>query len=189
MRPPERTRPDICCDILLFDYSAYPRDAFDFVFASCPCEAYSQLRVRAKIPRDEAMVHADRFVAKTREIIEHFSTALFCIENPGYSLLWKREVSAGLSPFAVLTDYCQFGRPFRKRTRLSSSFPITLPMCPGPGQCEQMVGNRHLVRSDLVRSEGGRTHTEIMHELPEGLCDSVLAQAERLLPGTPWAAY
>ena len=170
----QKTNPDICTSILDWDEKSLPRNAFDLIWASCPCESYSSLRVRAKIPRAEAMAHADQFVAKTRGILEHFSGALWIVENPGNSLLWKREVAVGLGTHATLVDYCQFGRTFRKRTRLSSNFPLALPTCPGPGRCAQMVGKKHLVPSDRVR-------THELNALPEGLCEEILEQTEHFL--------
>ena len=83
-----RHTPDLELDILLFDETQYPKDYFQSIWASCPCENNSQARTRAKIPRDEAMAASDKLVEKTKQIIRYFGCA-YCIENPGFSLLWE----------------------------------------------------------------------------------------------------
>ena len=64
-----RYTPDLCVDILDFDETKYPKAYFDFIWASCPCEAYSTARTVAQIPRVEGMFASDKLVAKTRQII------------------------------------------------------------------------------------------------------------------------
>ena len=77
--------PDLLQDIADFDPSRYPKDYFQFIWASCPCESYSQARTRAKIPRDVAMAASDKLVEKTRQIIKYFECA-YCIENSAWTL-------------------------------------------------------------------------------------------------------
>ena len=103
-----RHEPDLLVDILRFDETTYPRDYFDFVWASPDCASYSRARSNAKIPRDEAMMVADKLLAKTRQIKDYFGCH-FCIENPESSLMWKREVARGLLESSCVTSYCSFG--------------------------------------------------------------------------------
>ena len=170
--------PILLMDILEFEPTAWPSDYFQFVWASPPCESYSPARTVAKIARADAMQHADRLVAKTRQIIAHFSTADWCIENPATSLLWKRDVARGLIENSVVTSYCCFGADYRKNTRIASSFPLSLPKCPGIGKCAAMVGSKH--RAWGQKGGGGcngKCHTvDELHSIPSGLIQMILGQ-------------
>ena len=48
---------DICMDILDFDETQFPQDCFRFVWASCPCEAYSTARTVAKSRETRRWLH------------------------------------------------------------------------------------------------------------------------------------
>ncbi len=110
-----RFGPDLCMNILDFDETAYPRDHFDAVWASCPCEAYSKARSNAIIPRDVVMTASDKLVVKTRQIIAYFTDALWIVENPATSLMWTREAAKGLGADSVVTSYCAFGFPYQQK--------------------------------------------------------------------------
>ena len=173
-----RFSPDLCMDILDFDETQYPKDYFAFVWSSCPCEAYSQARTKAKIPVDEAMATSDKLVKKTREIIDYFGCAAWCIENPALSRIWKREVAHGLLAKSIVTSYCSFGYAYRKNTRISSSFPLTLPICPGKGSCPQMIRGKHMEHAQ--RGCGGcqsrRKTVHELHMIPEELVRQIFKQ-------------
>ena len=167
--------PDLCMDVMDFDYTQFPKNHFSFVWASPDCRAYSVARSNAKIPREEAMAASDVLVEKTQQIINYFSCA-YCIENPASSRLWKREVAAGLQ--CITTSYCSFGYPYRKNTNLANNFGLILPVCPGIGQCPQMIGSRHIEHAQ--RGSGGavpRDHTtDELHTIPEGLLREMFRQ-------------
>ena len=168
--------PDLLMDILEFDETQFPRDYFDFIWASPDCRAYSQARTVARIPKEIAMAASDELVAKTRQILDWFQ-CYHCIENPAHSRLWKRLVAEGLLSKSVVTSYCSFGTPYRKNTRLASNFPLILPKCPGPG-CPQMIGNKHkqYAQKGCGGSESCYKSTNTLHRIPEGLCRSILCQ-------------
>ena len=174
--------PDLWMDIMSFDETSYPKNYFDFIWASPDCASYSRARSKAKIPRDEAMIAADRLVAKTREIIAYFGCH-WCIENPESSLMWKRDVAHGLLESSCVTSYCSYGASYMKHTRLANSFGLVLPKCPGAGLCPSMIGSRHLDRAQ--RGGGGvsgRPHSlDELHSIPSELCMSVLAQAGKMI--------
>ena len=175
-----RHEPDLLVDILRFDETTYPRDYFDFVWASPDCASYSRARSNAKIPRDEAMMVADKLLAKTRQIIAYFGCH-WCIENPESSLMWKRDVAHGLLESSCVTSYCSFGASYRKHTRLANSFGLVLPKCLGAGLCPSMIGSRHME----CAQQGNRGHyknnhtRDQLHSIPSELCRSVLAQVEK----------
>jgi hypothetical protein len=170
-----RHSPDLCMDIMDFDEALYPKDYFDFIWASCPCEAYSSARTVAKIPRDEAMRISDKLVTKTLQVISWFGCP-FCIENPATSRLWTRDVAAGLQ--CITTSYCCHGTLYRKNTNIASNFLKNLPTCPGFGLCHAMVGRRH--KEHAQKGGGGlepkyKSRDEL-HRIPEPLVREILIQ-------------
>jgi site-specific DNA-cytosine methylase len=65
----------IVSDILEWDYTAFPPDYFEMVWASPPCVQYSRARTTAKTPRD--LEGADKLVLQVLEIIAYFDPLYF----------------------------------------------------------------------------------------------------------------
>ncbi len=175
-----RHSPDRCVDILAFDETEYPVDSFQFIWASPPCESYSPARSNAKVDRADAMQLSDLLVTRTRQIIAYFGCH-WCIENPAASLMWKREVANGLLESSCVTSYCSFGMLYRKSTRIANSFGLSLPICPGEGQCPAMIGSRHsewAQRGTNIKRSGAaaqRNHSlDELHSIPKDLCLYIL---------------
>ena len=74
---------DINCDILEWDYTTYPVNYFDIVWASPPCTEYS----RAKTTGVRKINEANKIVLRTLEIIGYLNPTYFIIENPQTGLL------------------------------------------------------------------------------------------------------
>ena len=182
--------PDLQMDILAFDETTHPRDRFQFIWASPPCESYSQARSSALVEREAAMLRADALVGKTLKILEWFHEAEWAVENPASSRLWKRTVASELAKKSWVTSYCAFGYNYRKNTRISCSKPLKLPVCGGVGVCPAMVGSSHLEHAqqghrgrhkEHAQKGGGGTlnvyHTRNqLHSIPPGLIELILSQ-------------
>ena len=103
---------DIKCDIMNFDPTIYPHKYFDVIWASPPCTEYS----RAKTTGIRDIEGANKIVQKTLDVLEYYEPKYWIIENPQTGLLKDQLCMYGL-PFKDI-DYCKYGMPYRKRTRL-----------------------------------------------------------------------
>ena len=177
-----RHEPTICDDIRNAEVRLRALDlwepgSFDFVWASPDCRAYSRARSKSHDDPEAAMAASDGLVQTTLDLFEHFQ-APFVLENPDGGRLWARDVARPLLDHSVKTSYCAFGYPYRKNTRLASSFLSELPSCPGSGKCPAMVGKKHLCQAQ--RGGGGTTnryHTrDELHRIPESLVSEILRQ-------------
>ena len=129
---------DINCDILHWDYTIFTPGTFDVVWASPPWTEYS----RAKTVGVRNIDYANEIVLKTLDIIRYLQPTYFIIENPQTGLL-KNQWFMNDIPYNDV-DYCKYGMPYRKRTRLWNNIPSfkPLPLC--KKDCNSMIGNRHI---------------------------------------------
>ena len=169
--------PTICADILTFDYTKLG-GTFLFVWASPPCTQYSIARSKAKTPRD--LEGADACVRRCLDIISYFKPLAFCIENPQSGLLKTREVVNGL-PY-VDFDYCSYGFPYRKRTRIWTNLEVSPPpLCnQNCGACE---GGRHrewAQKASKRRGEAG-FKTRELGRIPRLLVEDIFASVTMAL--------
>ena len=134
-----RCHPTHVADVVSWDYRAYSRDHFDFVWASPVCTHYSVARTTGG-PRD--LLSADRLVRRTLDIIDYFGCN-WAMENPQSGLLKTRDhLVKGLPYFD--TSYCKFGYSYRKTTRVWSNLALCLHSpCSLKYPCSAMVGKRH----------------------------------------------
>ena len=95
-----------------WDYTFFERKSFDVIWASPPCTEYSRAKTRA--PRD--IEGANEIVQRTLDILEYFEPKYWIIENPQTGLLKDQLLMWGI-PFKDI-DYCKYGLPYRKRTRI-----------------------------------------------------------------------
>ncbi len=110
-----RHNPTICMDLLVWDPSEmFPPNHFDYLHASCPCEAFSRARTTGG-PRPLDL--ADALVEKTLAVFSYFSTAVWTVENPAGSLLWQRPVARPLLEQIAKTSDCVYGFRFRNMVR------------------------------------------------------------------------
>jgi len=103
---------EIQIDIMDWDYTVFPTGFFDVIWCSPPCTEYSRAKTTA--PRD--IEGANAVVQRTLDILEYFCPKYWILENPQTGLLKDQLMMWGL-PFKDL-DYCKYGMPYRKRTRI-----------------------------------------------------------------------
>ena len=169
-----RHNPTICVSILGWDHSVYPPDYFQYIHASCPCQAYSRARSTGG-PRPLDL--ADSLVEKTLAVFSHFSTALWTVENPASSMLWKRPVARPLLEQIAKTSYCRYDFDYRKNTWFANNFALELrPQC--DGTCGKMIGKKH--KNHAQRGGGGAESVchslDKLHSIPPTLCEDILSQ-------------
>jgi len=110
------------------------------------------------------------------------------LENPAASLERREYMVEFLELEEVLmaeVDYCAYGRPYRKSTRLWNNLRQWVPQgrtgngqCPGKGKCQSMVGSKHLKTAagggDRVRGKGSVAgKSAVPRELMEELVEAV----------------
>jgi len=128
---------DINIDILKWDYTVFEAGHFDVIHASPPCTEYSI----ALTTRPRNIEKANEIVLKCFEIIKYLKPKYFIIENPQTGLL-KNQSFMNDMPYIDI-DYCKYGMPYRKRTRIWSNIEwIPRPLC--KKDCGKMNGNRHI---------------------------------------------
>lgn len=157
-------------NILTWDYSAEPCP--DVIFAGVPCENYSIANTRGK----RNLVFADSLAQKTWDIIQHFlelnPALIWFIENPDSSMLWRRKVSEPF-PKSIRLDYCQFGKPYRKRTGLASNTDFVPRALCNPKTCASCVNGKHIKSAQRGPAMGKLNDIctlDELHEYPVALC-------------------
>ena len=168
---------DIRCDIMDWDYAgAYPVGYFDFIWASPPCTEYSI----AKSVGVRKIEESNEVVKRTLEIIRHYSPRNWAMENPQTGLLKNQDFMEPL-PYNDL-DYCKYGMPYRKRTRIWNDIEAFVPHplckydCPamGPGARRHMVvAQRGYNRMKDGTWEPNTNRTTDLYRIPRQLVEQL----------------
>jgi len=132
----KKYNPDICCDIMEFDYKQFDIGHFDIVWASPECKVFSQLqntllgRKGGSINKEELIkkqLENSKYILKTIEIIKYLNPKYYFIENPQYSTIWNyipQEFNIGVN-----VSYCMFGYDYKKNTRILTNKVLENCLC------------------------------------------------------------
>ena len=123
--------PDVCVDICHWNYKNNQYGSFDWIHMSPPCTEFSTLKRSDQ--RD--LVKANEIAMAARRLLDHFLKLnrhlVYTVENPSTSLLQHQEAVQGLPVHE--TNYCCYGMPYQKPTKIWSNLPLSLRRC--PAQC------------------------------------------------------
>ena len=163
-------KPTLVANVLDLQLDALPRRV-NCIWASPPCTHYSIARTKAKTPRD--LDGSDALVQKVLDIIKHFGTPHWFIENPHSGLLKGREVLARF-PMRIV-DYCKYGKPYRKRTAIwtRTDWIPRQPLC--NHDCPASNGSKHTASAQQAPSSStdARYSRDELYSIPPALCDEI----------------
>ena len=167
---------DINTDILKCDYKQFDRNHFDFIWSSPPCTEYSVATTRGI----RNIEYANSIVLKTIEIIKYFNPKYFVIENPQTGLLKNQEFMDEFEFKDV--DYCKYGMPYRKRTRLWNNITTWKPRDLCKKDCGNIRNNKHIETAQRLpqKSKADCGESPIIHSqsdlyrIPENLISEIL---------------
>ena len=128
---------DIKTDIMDWDYKVYPPHYFHIIWASPPCTEYSM----AKTIGERKIEESNAIVLKVLEIIKYFDPIFYMIENPQSGLL-KNQYFMKEIPYDDV-DYCKYGMPYRKRTRIWNNIHGWTPRPLCKKDCESIEDGKH----------------------------------------------
>ena len=165
--------PDICTDIMSWEYTDFSLEPPDFIWCSPPCTHYSIARTKAKTPRD--LQGSDAIVQRCLDIIHFWRPKYWVIENPQTGLLKTRQVVQRLNFKDV--DYCMYGKPYRKRTRLWTNCIDWIPRPPCIHSTHPMTAQKGPSKraGELIRGDDCSLQT--LHSVPESLTRELMLYA------------
>ena len=171
----ERFNPDICINILEWDYKIYPEGYFYFIWASPPCISFSNMaggKHRDKLtlePKTQIGKDGDNILNKVIEIINYFKPKYFCIENPrGY--MRRMPILQEINRTTI--NYCKYGGKFFKPTDLWNNFNFIGKTCKYEKKGKIVDCDHARVSGNhKTRQRGGiqRVSREEAYSIPEGL--------------------
>ena len=168
---------DIKTDIMDWDYKSWLPGQFDFIWASPPCTEYSV----AKTIGTRDIEGSNKVVQRTLDIIDWFDPDYHCIENPQTGRL-KHQPMMQNKHFDDL-DYCRYGMPDRKRTRMWNNVHTwhPRPLCRRDCAAMNETGKRHKESAqrfphsnDPDKAEKKKFKQTELYRVPEELVREIL---------------
>jgi len=145
-------RASIQIDIMDWDYTDFNPRMFDVIWASPPCTEFN----RAKTCGVRDIEGSNAVVKRTLDIIEYFKPKYWIIENPQTGLLKDQAIMNGI-PYDDV-DYCKYGMPYRKRTRMWNNIDLWRPKPLCTKNCDSMneTRTRHIQEAQQAGSTAER---------------------------------
>lgn len=174
---------DYVVDVLEFDTSKVPFIP-DVGWFSPPCQGFSvaaigrnwEIKDGVYIPKTESARLSLRLVAKTLELIEHYTRInpdfIYFIENPR-GMLRKMPVMQNYTRYTV--TYCQYGDFRMKPTDIWSNCKHWHPKapCKNGDSCHQAAPRGSRTGTQGLKNDYERS------KLPEALCEEILTACNR----------
>ena len=139
---------DINCDIMNWNYKVYESGYFDVIWASPPCNTFSNMRkcrigkhgyTQQSLQNDINNIGLP-LLRRTEEIIDYLKPKYYFIENPQTGRM-KEYMD---KPYYDV-DYCKYSNwGYQKRTRVWTNVMGFSPQV-RRRDCENMVGTRHRI--------------------------------------------
>ena len=172
---------DMRTNILDWHYTALPRDSFNVIWASPPCTEYSVAKTVGVLKLNEA----NAIVRRTLDVIEYFNPTYWMMDNPQTGLLKSQLFMADL-PYNDL-DYCKYGMPYRKQTRLWNNIEAWTPRPLCKKDCDRMIHEQCAQRGPPLHlaSVRRRWQARDLYRVLEALIEKLFGQLLLLQPASP----
>jgi len=168
----ERFEPDICADVFELRPSDFDRQ-FDVVLASPPCTQFSTAGNHdawdfdTHEPQTAAARDAVALVFHTVGLIRGLSPDYWFLENPQGRLRWFLGRPTGE------VTYCQYGRPYMKRTDLWGEHPpMTYHSCQRGRSCHEANVEYDGTSATRVLGDTPAERAKVPAELSAAICDA-----------------
>jgi len=169
----KKFNPTHLCDIMNFDYKQYPKNHFDIIWSSFPCNYFSRMR-RTNIGKFIKGGNGKRYtrelleeeektkglppLLKSKEIIEYFKPEFYFLENPDGSKADNYIKVHGSDPFLYginkyVVSYCKYGFNYRKNTIIwTNAVGFNAKLC--KNDCDHIENKKHIM---TIARLGGQT--------------------------------
>jgi hypothetical protein len=184
----KKYNPTICSDIMDWKYSEeYSEGYFDIIWASPDCRIYSALQYthiqkpeHIRKGKWESMEHLtevrkenSKYVLRVLDIIEYFQPKAWFIENPWYSAMNQIPEMNALP--STRLDYCRFGKPYKKPTRIWSNRKFESVICNCTGKHKAVVGISSKGKRGRSRGYTTSYYGHGAYSIPLGLFDYIFS--------------
>jgi site-specific DNA-cytosine methylase len=121
----KKYNPTFCGDIMDFDYKQFEVGHFDIIWASPECKIFSSLQHthigenRKWKSKEHLNIERQKnwkYVLKVLDIIDYLKPKYWFIENPWNSAMKDIPQMKDIKSYRL--DYCRFGYPYNKPTRI-----------------------------------------------------------------------